>query len=263
MITKRSLTSLQYISDIHLEYRQTFPRIPIRGANLALLGDIGNPFKNNYTDFLSYASNNWNKVFLITGNHEYWQDKYNIDEVDNEINNIVTKFNNVTFLNNNKAELHNYTILGTTLWSKIQQIPKRIMGDDLYIKFQNRNVNFQDLNIFHNNSVEWLEKNIKETTKPLIVLTHHLPSYKLIVDKYKVGYFEQYQDRFASNLDHLITNPVKFWLCGHSHSTNEMKINGVFCAINAFGYSKLSDIKKEEDIIKLINLTLESDLKLD
>ena len=255
--------SLQYISDIHLEYRHTFPKIPIRGTNLALLGDIGNPFKNNYKEFLKYTSDNWNEVFIVTGNHEYWQEKYNMDEVDNEIKNITTKFNNVTFLNNNKFDLDNYTVLGTTLWSKIQQIPKKTIGDDLYIKYQNRQINFQDLNKFHYDSVEWLEKNIKESTKPVIVLTHHLPSYKLIVDKFKVGSFAPFQDRFASDLDHLITNPVKFWLCGHSHSTNEMKINGVFCAINAFGYPGLSDIKKEDDIVKVINLNLESDLKLD
>lgn len=245
----KRLSTLQYISDIHLEYSIKFPKIPIKGSTLALLGDIGNPFKDNYKEFLQYTSHNWDSVLLLTGNHEYWQEKYNMSDVDNKIRDIVTNFPNITFLNNDKYEFSNYTILGTTLWTSMSRVisNSKKMGDDLYIPKT-------DIISNHNNSVKWLEsqihsfvknKNLEKHSqildnKKIIVFSHHLPSYKLIIDKYRKDRYIPYHDRFASHLDYLIQDPVKIWLCGHSHSVNEININGVHCAINAYGYFNLA-----------------------
>ena len=245
------LNSIQYLSDIHLEYytlkhQSSIPKMKKISDNLALLGDIGNPFLDNYKEFLNYVSGEWNQTFLITGNHEYWQEKYSISDVDNKISDLLTKFNNITFLNNTSYEFSNYTLLGTTLWSKILNPPKRIMGDDLYIP----NMNFEELNKLHNKSVEWLEKESslnepsKTNSKNIIVLTHHLPSYKLIIDKYQDSKF---QDRFASDLEYLMKDHVKYWLSGHSHCKYETIINDTFCGINA-----CNDNMKEK-IIKLVD----------
>ena len=252
---KRMCTNkLQYISDMHLEYRENFPIIPAKCNNLALLGDIGNPFKKNYLDFIKYASNNWNDVFVISGNHEYWQENYNIDDVNDKIEDIVSNFKNVHFLNNGTCEMDDYMVIGSTLWSKIQKKPVSIMGDDMYIRFEIRVITYEDINKLHDHSVEWITNAIEKSNKKIIVLTHHLPSYELIADIYKVGRYAKYHDRFASNLDHLIKYPVKIWLCGHSHITLETNINDVFLGINAYGYNRESIIKKENDIIRLVNL---------
>src|ERR1700761_2411214 len=137
-LSELSSFKLQYISDIHLEHRNTFPIIPPVGNYLALLGDIGNPFKKNYIDFINYTSKNWDKIFLISGNHEYWQERYTISEVDKEIENIVSKFDNVYFLNKKSHYNNGYLFVGTTLWSKIYtKSSKNTMGDDLYIKLIN------------------------------------------------------------------------------------------------------------------------------
>jgi predicted phosphohydrolase len=237
----KRLSSLQYISDIHLEYSVGFPKIPVKGETLALLGDIGNPFRDNYREFLKYASSNWDSVFLLTGNHEYWnlqKDKYNRNDVDNKIRDIITQFPNITFLNNNKYEFSNYTILGTTLWSCINKVSSKKMGDDTIS--------------CHNNSVKWLESQIDASDKKIIVLSHHLPSYKLIIDKYRKNRYVPYHDRFASHLDYLMRDPIKVWLCGHSHSVNEMNINGVHCAINAYGYLNFKSLTtRSEKVLQL------------
>lgn len=67
----RRLT-LQYISDIHLERKPAYPRIPIVSNNIALLGDIGNPFTDMYFEFMKYVSDRADRVFLVPGNHEFW-----------------------------------------------------------------------------------------------------------------------------------------------------------------------------------------------
>lgn len=90
------------------------------------------------------------------------------------------------------------------------------------------------INELYKNSLNWLDTNIKQNTdNNIIVLSHYLPSYKLIIPKYR-DYKPAFQ--YASHLDHLIKSPVKAWLCGHSHCQIEKYINGVYCGINTLGY---------------------------
>jgi len=226
----RKYSTLQYISDIHLEMRNnTFPRIPIRSNYLALLGDIGDPKEQNYEDFLRYTSYNFDRILLIAGNHEYWRTGQNTD---NTISKIITKFNNIEFLNNSQTHLEKYTVLGTTLWSNTKMPKQKACFDK---------------------SLNWLENEIKLATKPVIVLTHHLPSYKLVVPEYWNKKYDDVRDRFASDLDYLMIDKVKIWLCGHSHCQIEMKINSTLCGINAFGYPN-EYIKNEKDIVRIVKL---------
>lgn len=225
----RNYTTLQYISDIHLELRTDFPRIPIASNNLALLGDIGHPDKKNYEEFLKYVSSNYDRVFLIAGNHEYWNSGPNTNKI---IQEITSKFNNIEFLHNSQTHLNQYLILGTTLWS-----------------------NAKIHKTYFDQSLLWLNKAISLANDPVIVLTHHLPSFKLIVPQYWTKEYDAVRDRYASNLDYLMTDKVKVWLCGHSHCTVEMKINNTLCGINAFGFPKDSFGKLEKDIIRVIDLT--------
>jgi Icc-related predicted phosphoesterase len=87
---------------------------------------------------------------------------------------------------------YNYNILGTTLW----------------VPFYEQK---------YKENVEWLTNNIKNNEN-VIVLSHYLPSYKLIVPKYWTKEYEPLQKQYASDLEHLMKPNVKFWLCGHSHS---------------------------------------------
>src|SRR4029079_12083032 len=91
-----------------------------------------------------------------------------------------------------------------------------------------------NINKLYQKSVNFVEQNIKQyPKKDIIILSHYLPSYKLIIPKY-YNYKPKYQ--YASNLDYLIKKPVKAWLCGHSHCQIEKYINGVYCGINTLGY---------------------------
>ena len=219
--------TLQYISDIHLERKTAFPRIPIVSNNIALLGDIGNPFTDIYQDFFRYVSDNCERVLFVPGNHEYWHHKQPEEKVHDQLKTICNKLRNVEYLSNTHTKLYDYEVLGTTMW-----VPWYKHNYDV--------------------SVGWLSDNIKSMTdKNIIVLTHYLPSYKLIVPKYWTKEYECLQKQYASNLEHLMKPNVKFWLCGHSHSTNNVTINGTHCAINAYGHYKW---KNNKDTIRYIEL---------
>ena len=73
---------LQIVSDIHLEfYSQNFPVIEKHAGNVALLGDIGKPFTYVYERFLFQQSETFDHVFVILGNHEYYNANKTMDKI--------------------------------------------------------------------------------------------------------------------------------------------------------------------------------------
>lgn len=72
----------QLISDLHLEYKKEcpqfykWPELPRLCPNLALLGDIGRPFEASYIDFLDAQAKKFENVFVVAGNHEFYNDDY-------------------------------------------------------------------------------------------------------------------------------------------------------------------------------------------
>lgn len=222
----RNITKIQYLSDLHLEYRKVIPIVPVAADYLILAGDIGNPFKDNYYYFMNRVSRQFKKIFLIAGNHEYWNlnatgaaDRYNnFVHVHDRIRTVTNNFPNIHFLNNTSHCFDDkYEILGTVLWSWVD------------------NSSFKNLNQIYLRNREWLERELLNK-KDKIVITHHLPTYSLITEQYQARKYSKYTQQFASHLDHLIQPPVKFWIAGHSHCTYETRINGVYCGINAVGY---------------------------
>ena len=226
-------TTLQYISDIHLERLSSFPRIDQKSKNIALIGDIGDPFKNNYSDFLKFNSDHFERVFLVAGNHEYWRGSYN--KVNDQIQNVTQKLPNVEFLNNSCTTLNEFTILGGVLWTPFVTSSSTLHNNNSPSVLHNKTVKFivNSINDYQklNNLHDYHQNNV-------IVLTHYLPSYKLITPNFCTNAWDHLHNKYASHLDHLIVSPVRAWLCGHSHCTLETTINGVFCAINSLGYNQ-------------------------
>lgn len=239
----------QLISDIHLEFGAC-KKISKMADYLILAGDIGCPDQKLFKEFLIDTGKLFKKVFYVSGNHEYYQNWKKgknikidtIDETNIKIKNIIEECgSNIYFLNNNHHNIDNkLRIVGSTLWTDINldsssindsfQIysdTKMLVTDDYLRKIHAENVKFIKEQIS-----EAVEKNIK-----LIIVTHHLPSYQLVLDKYKIKY-PTYTSHFASNLDYLMDAPIKVWCAGHSHGFNHKKINGVDCYVNAFGYPK-------------------------
>lgn len=206
---------LQILSDIHLERKVAFPKIRPIGKYLILAGDVGDPKKDNYRDFFSYCSDNWEKTFYVPGNHEYgcFVKKINSShftkkdvELTDEHIMAVLKFSNVVFLNSKKIIEKDLSIVGTTLWTpKVHPI-------------------------FYQQALDFLKG-----TKGDIVITHHLPIKELIHPMYIKN---PTIDRYYSELDCNIYKHVKYWFCGHSHSSIFLKKYGTKFFINTFDHDK-------------------------
>ncbi|ARF08653.1 metallophosphatase [Catovirus CTV1] len=250
---------LQYVSDIHLEYSHKIPNIKPIVNNIALLGDIGSPRMSLYKDFLKDVSNKFDNVFLVSGNHEYWNmpmygDRiYSKEDIDEMIEDQISKYPNIHYLNNKSYIDNNVVIIGSTLWSEIpeekKEVASRIVGDCKMIKYNNSIDQRLNNQMFYDCS-EFIGKKIKDNIdKKVVVLTHHCPSYKFISEKFK-NYNNNFA--FASNLDHMLSSPVCVWLSGHTHGNFYKVINGVICSINCQGYRK--ENLKDYNVEKYIQL---------
>lgn len=245
----------QYMSDLHLE-KNNIPKLEIKAPYLILAGDIGIPETDNYQTFIEYCSKSFEKVFMVSGNHEYYQINKmfpkTIDEVNVEINDISKRYKNVHFLNQSFVNINSeLKIIGCTLWASYNNTLGK-KGDFKYI-FKNHkdNINVKDIQGFHIAQQGFLLKQIlysQKNMEKVIVVTHHLPSYKLVKDEYR-GI--PYGTNFYSNSDFLIRNPVKAWVCGHSHGYMNVNINGVPVFLNAAGNSQN---KRFADLLKTFSL---------
>jgi predicted phosphodiesterase len=214
-----------YISDLHLEKRVDFPRHLsfCKNIPLFLAGDIGNVYKSNYKDFLHIASAGSKHVFLVAGNHEY-HTQNTFEEVNYQIEALCSQIGNITFLNKKAVQYEGYTVVGATLWTHSPSYgisPRRALE-----------------NKRHRLDVSFIERAMQKQDK-VIVVTHHLPSYKLIVPGYANNpSFRDILFRWASHSDHLIKPPLQSWICGHTHLALKTSINNVKFFINA-GTNKL------------------------
>jgi predicted MPP superfamily phosphohydrolase len=274
---------IQYVSDIHLETycnsgNEIFERILKPSAPyLALCGDIGYPDSKIYEDFLKYCSDNFEAVFYIAGNHEFYndmksinflkikdkmkkdisEDEYNhisrkfprnsIDDRICKIKEICLQFPNIHFLDRGIYHVPNTKniIIGCTLWSQLKmdsscyymfQDFKRICQDkDTLLTPTRYNQLFQEDLEFIRNTITNLEK-----TNPaanIIMLTHHCPTYDIIIDRYRLNDPANLNSFFAN--DDLISQfakNIKVWICGHTHGCNKIKIGETYIATNVFGY---------------------------
>jgi predicted MPP superfamily phosphohydrolase len=235
---------VQYLSDIHLELYNKFKmysivkKIKIAGDILILCGDIGNPFSYNYEYFINYIADKYKKIFIIAGNHEYYNNEHTIDETNECLEKIAKERENITFLNNSYEIYEGYMFIGTVLWSNLLDKIKAneyVINDFSAIK----DMTCEKYNDLHQKSVNFLEETLRNNKeKKIIILSHHLPSYDLI-DKEYIKIYKEYNQWFASELDDLMViynNTIKYWFYGHTHkSNNSIMYNIQFCC-NPIGY---------------------------
>lgn len=251
---------IQIISDVHLEFRKKSgpPIIHPIANHLALLGDIGKPFDSSYHDFIAIQAQNFEHVFVIMGNHEYYnKGNITVDAVLKKARSICSEWNNVHLLERDIFELNDKTtIIGCTLWSPLNEKTAQYLNDMnmIYVDKENAKgkpkkklLDVQTYFSWHLRDVQWLQstlKTVKEQNRQAIVLTHHGPLMDMS-GKYRGN---QFNSGFVSNLKHLFEPPAIAFASGHVHSNVDVCVNGVRSVSNALGYPG-EDTGFKEDVI--------------
>ena len=236
---------IQVISDIHLEFHDNIPEILldetfVKAPYLFLLGDIAIPKKHptKWMQFMTHMASKYTKVFYLIGNHESYG--YSIEKTVSFIKEKLQSLDNVFYLEAGiKYELEDYIVVGCTLWTDIDLGTALLMNDMQNIKTEDyKRLPVEKLQEWHHRDKTWLETvlpNITENASKVIVVTHHMPSMKLIHPKFQSPSDMKYVRGFASPLDHLVKY-TDLWLFGHTHAYTDMMLKNTRCYCNPMGY---------------------------
>lgn len=205
-------------------------------SSMILAGDIGKPGDRKYLYILDWCSRRYNKVFIICGNHEFY-DKYSTyEQVVKNARDTCKRFANVYFLDKNIYCSDSYIIFGCTLWTDINKFElecaQKYYNDFKYIK---------DINALHKSDLDWLTSSLdyyKDDPRTKIILTHHMPSYQLIDTVYKNS---PINSAFANTDCDEILKHVDYWIYGHTHKPRCQKVFDCTCICNPIGYKDEND----------------------
>jgi predicted phosphodiesterase len=268
---------LYYISDIHLELYDVSNQLNFNLNNsfenyLALCGDIGCPFEKNYETFLAEQSIKFKRVFIIAGNHEYYNKinystegifssmanvKYRtMKETEDKIRQICSKYHNLTFLTTNESFLLSDTLfIGCPLWTEVDENAEKYMNDyqKIFISpycgdtnlqkrdYEQRKIRYMDILQLHGEMKDYLEKKILDASNDLNDFSKQSNTKQIIVLTHHAPSFLMTREDsksiyYASNCESLFVPPVKCWISGHTHECKDLNINGINCVSNCMGY---------------------------
>lgn len=230
---------VQVASDLHLEFYKNLSQLSSllktfkKAEYLFLAGDIGYPDDLIWQEFMGWCSQNFTKVFYISGNHEYYGSVFS--ETNEKIREFFKTFKNLVFLEEGVVnKLEEFTVIGCTLWTDLDEVSANFLNDTSMIKVQkHRYADSGFIQSLHKKAKEWLADALSKCEKDkVIVMTHHLPSYKCIVPQYRNSPFN---NGFVGDVESLIPKS-KLWIFGHTHSHVDMTINGTRVYANPRGY---------------------------
>ena len=210
---------------------------------LVLAGDICSYEKRQkLKPFLEYCAANWDKIFMVAGNHEYYAYKTPTSRIEEWLKEECAAFPNIHFLQKETYNLEDkYTIIGATLWTNINpeiDYEAYAQMNDFKKITNNDGTPFKpaDSRKLYEEHTKYI---VKEINKALedghipIVITHHLPSPALIDAKYADSPLNScYASPF---LDYLYDTP-SIWFYGHSHVQGVKEFRHTKCCIYALGY---------------------------
>lgn len=241
---------LKLLSDLHLEHyvsAQVFPHVG-EGNVLVLAGDIlcAKHLKSNgylravYKRFLSDCSKNYDQVFYVLGNHEFYG--YNYEGAKKKIAENLP--DNFTLLDDNVLHYNGWDFVGMTLWTGFRNAnplemldAERFMNDYKSIRIgpNYRKLRATDTVALHNRSKNYLLDMLRVLNDNVFVISHHAPSFQSVAPHFKSA---ELNGAYCTDLDGLILNhpKIKYWAHGHTHNRFDYMIGECRVLCNPVGY---------------------------
>lgn len=243
------MLKLQLCSDLHLEFEDI--TITNAGADaLILSGDIcvvAHLTQNHngivrkatqrYTNFFDNVSREFEKVFYVMGNHEYYHG--NFDETYRILKLFLSAWPNITLLENEYEDWNGHRFIGTTLWTDmLKEDPiakmtiKRGLNDYRCISIGSHTLQPEDTIEAHYRALKFIQDSMTYNT---IVIGHHAPSRLSLNEKYRHEIY--LNGAYYSELFDFIENSgIKLWTHGHMHDTVQYTIGNTLVSCNPRGY---------------------------
>ena len=100
----------------------------------------------------------------------------------------------------------------------------------------------------HEKTVSFLKEQLAQPFDgKTVVITHHAPSMLSVAPQYKN---DNLSPSFASDLEHIMGEPIFLWVHGHVHNCNDYEINGTRVVSNPRGYQYKNEPMPENSEFK-------------
>ena len=241
---------VKVLSDLHLEFEKIDSPIydPGTGEVLILAGDIftvidliedGFGFRERFLTFLDKCSQGYNQVFYVMGNHEFYH--MQIDRAAKTLREWLPA--NITLLDDSSVYYNGVHFFGATVWAdfcsacpEMMNTAEDRMNDyEVIMGPKGRELLPEDTLQKHQDSVKWFKQVLPTLRGPVVMVTHHAPSYKSVAPEFlhtgTVG-------AYASDLEPIMYehDNIVAWCHGHVHDTNDYMVNNTRVIGNPRGY---------------------------
>lgn len=185
-----------------------------------IVGDIANHAKTSLRYMLKFKEKviSGKDQFVVPGNHDNWGSLLSSSEY---------FFQQIPgYINRKVVDYKGFRILGCTLWYKPSIDAKKSDWSDYESIPDWKNIRSE-----HDQDMRFLHEELQEGD---IVLTHMLPTYEVVSDRY-IG--NPYNGFFVTELGDLIKErKPKLWVHGHSHDPINKIIHNTLMVRNPRGY---------------------------
>ena len=254
------------MSDLHLEFGPFVPENKTKADVLIVAGDavvaslyplskkmsyVDEETKEcleNFDEFFKVASQEFDRVIHINGNHEHYSG--DVAKTSETLKKELFDKYNITHLEKESVDIGEVLVYGGTLWTDFaqgdydtMQSAARSMNDYYGVANTDRPVTptnvlqrFEPEDAYesHLDFKIGLNRVLSLSEKPVIVVTHHAPSFK------SVNYGKQLDRYFyASNLEGFITQhseKIPVWCHGHLHTNSDYQVLNTRILCNPRGY---------------------------
>jgi Icc-related predicted phosphoesterase len=209
---------IRIFSDLHLENCPFF--VEYGGEELLIIAGDVCPDENKTLELIkNYLKNENASVLFVLGNHDFYGKTI---ESTYEFWNSVD-LSNFYFLQDESIVLNGIRFYGCTMWTDMNKYNTQTMEKSReLLRDYKEIVNFipSDSYLLHMKSKNKLLECLQSSKESVVVVSHHLPSYKSVAKQYKN--FEAIGS-FASNMDDVVTK-CYMWIHGHTHHSFDYKI---------------------------------------
>jgi Icc-related predicted phosphoesterase len=278
---------IQLVSDLHLEFEDLLLKNEKSADVLILSGDIlvADDLRNQpvnlswndveesgfnrakralrYREFFQRVSFQFPHVIYVMGNHEHYHGKF--DHSADIIRQTLGYLNisNLHLLDNDTKDIDGVRFVGGTMWTDCNK------GDPITLYHLEQCMNdFRVIRIAGENFRKFLPKRTVDehrktksyiklmvestpTDMPVVVCTHHAPSFLSVHEMYKHDHLMN--GGYASDLSDLMLDQpkIKLWTHGHMHQCFDYKVGDVRVVCNPRGYPGENSSFDQQKIIEI------------
>ena len=224
------------------------------GDILVLAGDTAYLEEGIPTWFLNWASDAYQQILLIPGNHEY----YHYGDIAKRGDAWQWMLcDNVGYYYNKVVHIDNVDFILSTMWSHIPEVDmfqvQRGLNDFYQVLCNGELLTPDDFNAEHEQCKQFITESIADSkAEHIVVVTHHVPTQQCVAPQHQGSTLSS---AFAVEMGNIIANSkIDYWIYGHSHTNIDAEIGSTKIVANQLGYIAHGEQRKGFDSTRIIEL---------